>query len=242
MSSLIMAVALLALLSIGTVMGQSTSCITKLVPCGDYLNSTNTPPSSCCDPVKEVVMKELPCLCTIYETPGLLAQVGINITQALAVAVRCGVPADLSTCNATAPIPSSVPPPPGVPGNDGNRVGGIAWTGLSGILLLCASSGIGTFGAWRAWHNLVQPDYKAQQVELLALTTLPKRLLISSADNHGSLKMRISKEELDPSSQPDLGHKAYCPFKLEQCCCPIVGMKKVNSSNKFMSHRLMSLY
>ena len=99
MSSLIMAVALLGLLSIGTVMGQSTSCASKLVPCASYLNSTNTPPSSCCDSVKEVVTKELPCLCTLYETPGLLAQLGINSTQALALAGRCGVPADLSSCN-----------------------------------------------------------------------------------------------------------------------------------------------
>ncbi|KAI8537000.1 hypothetical protein RHMOL_Rhmol10G0300900 [Rhododendron molle] len=38
--------------------GQSTaSCAQKLVPCADYMNSTN-PPASCCDPLRDVVTND----------------------------------------------------------------------------------------------------------------------------------------------------------------------------------------
>ncbi|CAK9171151.1 unnamed protein product [Ilex paraguariensis] len=137
MTASIMAVVVLAVASIGIVRGQSTqTCASKLVPCVDYLNSTNPPPS-CCGPLADTVKNDLQCLCNLYETPGLLAQLGINITKALALTGHCGIPGDLSACNAAAPTSSSVPHPPGVPGNNGNRM---AWTGMSGLLLLCASA------------------------------------------------------------------------------------------------------
>lgn len=121
--------------------GQSTtSCAQKLVPCADYMNSTN-PPASCCNPLRDVVTNELSCLCTLYNTPGLLASLNVNITQALLLAGRCNVPGDLNSClKASAPSPtSSTGTPRATPGNDKNGVGRITWTGMSTILLFCTS-------------------------------------------------------------------------------------------------------
>jgi len=117
--------------------GQSTaSCASKLVACANYLNSTTRPPSSCCDPLRETVTKELPCLCNLYETPGFLASLGINVTEALRLSSSCGIPGDLSNCNSIAPTSSSVPTTPGVSGNDVGRIGS---SGLFSLLLLWAS-------------------------------------------------------------------------------------------------------
>ncbi|KAJ9173440.1 hypothetical protein P3X46_016575 [Hevea brasiliensis] len=138
MSTVVMMVAFLLLsTSTTTTNAQNVaSCAQKLIPCGDYLNTTTTPPESCCGSIKEAVTNELPCLCNLYNSPGLLQSFNINITQALALTRRCGVNADLSACT-KAESPGSVPPPPGVPGNDGSRM---AWTGFSGLLLLWVSS------------------------------------------------------------------------------------------------------
>ncbi|KAF9685713.1 hypothetical protein SADUNF_Sadunf03G0082800 [Salix dunnii] len=78
---------------------SSTSCATKLVPCQDFLATTTTPPASCCNPIKEAVANELPCLCKIYNDPVLLPSLGINVTQALLLSKRCNVTSDLSSCN-----------------------------------------------------------------------------------------------------------------------------------------------
>ncbi|KAA8521902.1 hypothetical protein F0562_012784 [Nyssa sinensis] len=119
--------------------GQPTpSCASKLVPCANYISSPN-PPASCCDPLREAVTQERDCLCNLYNTPGLLASLGINVTEALLVPGRCNIPgaSDFSACGkASAPTGSSVPPPPPVPGNDGER---IVWTGMSFLLMFCAS-------------------------------------------------------------------------------------------------------
>uniref|UniRef100_A0A2P2JA86 Bifunctional inhibitor/plant lipid transfer protein/seed storage helical domain-containing protein n=1 Tax=Rhizophora mucronata TaxID=61149 RepID=A0A2P2JA86_RHIMU len=102
-----MMLSLLVVMAVAFFVGSTTltsaqnipSCATKLIPCSDYLNSTTKPPSSCCNPVKEAVDKELPCLCNLYKNPGLLSSFGVNVTQALQISQRCGVKADLSVCN-----------------------------------------------------------------------------------------------------------------------------------------------
>ncbi|XP_011033913.1 PREDICTED: lipid transfer-like protein VAS isoform X1 [Populus euphratica] len=115
---------------------SSTSCATKLAPCQPFLATTTTPPDSCCNPIKEAVAKELPCLCKLYNDPNLFPSLGINVTQAVMLSQRCGVTTNLSSCDASAPTPTSTPP--GVPGKDGG--GRTAWTGLSGLLVLLAAS------------------------------------------------------------------------------------------------------
>ncbi|XP_050229331.1 non-specific lipid transfer protein GPI-anchored 7 [Mercurialis annua] len=138
MSTAVMTVAILFIATTITITeAQSTAtCAQKLVPCGEYLNTTTTPPNTCCSSIKEAVEKELTCLCNLYNTPGLLESFGVNVTQAIALTRRCSVNADLSACSKVgAEAPTTTPP--GVPGNDSGRM---AWTGFSSLLLLCVTS------------------------------------------------------------------------------------------------------
>lgn len=94
---------LAAALAAGVAEGQSTaSCVQKLTSCAPYLNGTSKPPATCCNPLKEAVAKEKACLCTVYNTPGLLPSLGVNTTQVATLAKSCGVDADASTiCSGT---------------------------------------------------------------------------------------------------------------------------------------------
>ncbi|KAL1826331.1 non-specific lipid transfer protein GPI-anchored 7 [Daucus carota subsp. sativus] len=108
------AVALLVVMAVMTAEGQDIpSCASGLVPCADYLNATSKPPASCCDPIKEAVTKQLPCLCNLYNTPGLLKSFGINVTQAVRLPTLCGVPGDL--CQGGKNTSSAAVPASGTP-------------------------------------------------------------------------------------------------------------------------------
>ena len=69
--------------------GETPTCASKLVACVDYLNATTTPPSSCCNPLKEAVTNEKTCLCDIYSNPSLIQAFHINLTQALNLPKLC---------------------------------------------------------------------------------------------------------------------------------------------------------
>ncbi|PIN12718.1 hypothetical protein CDL12_14678 [Handroanthus impetiginosus] len=105
--------------------GQS-DCIAKLVPCAEYLNSTNPAPT-CCNAIREVVSapNELECLCRIYRNPRSVGS--INMTQALMLPRHCNISSDVSTCKA---VPGG--------GNNGNAAGRISWTGMPAFLLVSA--------------------------------------------------------------------------------------------------------
>ncbi|EEF50975.1 non-specific lipid transfer protein GPI-anchored 7 [Ricinus communis] len=139
MSTAVMMVALLFLTTtIAPSQAQDTaSCAQNLISCAEYLNTTTTPPDSCCSSIKDAVTNDLTCLCNLYNTPGLLESFKVNVTQALALTGRCGVNSDLSACSKAGADAPTTPPPPGVPGNDGSRM---AWTGFSSLLLMCATS------------------------------------------------------------------------------------------------------
>lgn len=93
--SVFLAVSLLLTL---TAEGQTTpSCGQSLVPCANYLNATN-PPSSCCDPLKDAIKTQLTCLCNIYNTPGFLSSLGINVTEAVTLPARCKLSGGLNSC------------------------------------------------------------------------------------------------------------------------------------------------
>ncbi|CAL5429714.1 unnamed protein product [Camellia sinensis] len=78
--------------------GQPTaSCASKLTPCANYLNVTK-PPATCCDPLRQAVNQDLQCLCNLFNTPGFLESIGINVTDALGLAGRCNVTGNLSSC------------------------------------------------------------------------------------------------------------------------------------------------
>ncbi|XP_058084915.1 non-specific lipid transfer protein GPI-anchored 30-like [Magnolia sinica] len=80
---------------------QDTSCLTQLVPCLSYLNSTSTtPPSSCCNPLKSVIQSNPQCLCSmITSNAGGTLGGAINMTQALLLPARCGESVNASSCN-----------------------------------------------------------------------------------------------------------------------------------------------
>ncbi|XP_010533756.1 PREDICTED: LOW QUALITY PROTEIN: uncharacterized protein LOC104809448 [Tarenaya hassleriana] len=98
-----------------------TECVSKLVPCYSFLNTTTKPSEDCCSSIKDAVEKDLSCLCTIY---------GANLSR------RCGVPADLSACNASgAPSPKASLPPPGTPGKDTGAADKLASYGITTLIL-----------------------------------------------------------------------------------------------------------
>ncbi|CAL5442169.1 unnamed protein product [Camellia sinensis] len=145
--TVVVAVAFLAAATKGTQAQSSTpSCGAQLASCATVLNSTN-PPSSCCVPLKEALTNQTACLCNLYNTPGLLASLGINVTQALLLPQHCNIsgPA-LTACSKNPASPSSSEPSPGcgldciaTPGKHSNGVGRIALSGMSIILLFGTS-------------------------------------------------------------------------------------------------------
>ncbi|KAK1419175.1 hypothetical protein QVD17_28335 [Tagetes erecta] len=104
---------LLIATSISPAQSQAQTCASKLVSCAPYLNTTTTPPNTCCDPIKQAVATDLPCLCNLYANPSFLSGIGVNITQALRLPRLCGITSDTSICkNAQTPKGSSSKPPP----------------------------------------------------------------------------------------------------------------------------------
>lgn len=75
----------------------NTSCASNLVPCANYINSTN-PPASCCTPLKEAITNDLQCLCAIYEDPSVLKAFGINLTEAENLTTNCGIDSGTNQC------------------------------------------------------------------------------------------------------------------------------------------------
>jgi len=133
------AVVVVAVLSVGGLIGQTgaqdpMTCASKLVACQAFLNTTTTPPESCCGPIKEAVKTDLLCLCNLYNDPTVFSSLNINVTQAVQLSRRCGVTTDLSNCKTAAQSPTGEPG--GVPGNDGGR---IARTGFWSLLLVWVS-------------------------------------------------------------------------------------------------------
>ncbi|RDX77508.1 hypothetical protein CR513_42362, partial [Mucuna pruriens] len=128
-------VALVLMMSLAEAQSDSsTSCASSLTTCAQYLSSNTTPPSSCCDPIKQTVANDLACLCKVYAS-GVLQSFNVSIDQALALSRRCGITSDLSSCkNGSAPSPASGAPP-ATPGGDKGGAGRVTFTGLSFILL-----------------------------------------------------------------------------------------------------------
>ncbi|KVH90138.1 lipid transfer-like protein VAS [Cynara cardunculus var. scolymus] len=132
-SPMLLVIAVMVMLVTAQAQTQTASCASKLVSCIDYLNATTTPPSTCCDPIKEAVEKDLPCLCNLYKNPSLFTKLRINITEALRLPSLCGIPNDVSACNADSPSGSKSPL--GSAGSD-NGVAKIASSGIVGLFLI----------------------------------------------------------------------------------------------------------
>lgn len=78
--------------------GAVPSCASKLVTCAGYLNTTDTPPKSCCDPLKEAATTQAECMCAILMNRAALQAFGVAPEQGVLLAKRCGVTTDASTC------------------------------------------------------------------------------------------------------------------------------------------------
>ncbi|KAG7586526.1 Protein kinase domain [Arabidopsis thaliana x Arabidopsis arenosa] len=97
--------AAMVLVTVPAVEAQS-ECVSKIVPCFRFMDTTTKPSMDCCNSIKEAVEKDFSCLCTIYNTPGLLAQFNVTTDQALSLNRRCGVNTDLSACSGSEAPPS----------------------------------------------------------------------------------------------------------------------------------------
>lgn len=76
------------------------TCGQKLVPCYPYLNNaTVKPQADCCNPIRDAVTHDLPCLCNIYKDPNVFKTLNVNVSEALRISRECGVPTNLSSCN-----------------------------------------------------------------------------------------------------------------------------------------------
>ncbi|XP_047074554.1 non-specific lipid transfer protein GPI-anchored 9-like isoform X1 [Lolium rigidum] len=90
---------------------QPPACASKLVGCAAFMNGTDTPPDTCCGPLRETVKNERACLCALYASPEIFKAFNINLTDALRLSKRCGISDDVSSCPSNSPSSS----PPGSP-------------------------------------------------------------------------------------------------------------------------------
>ncbi|ONK71641.1 uncharacterized protein A4U43_C04F10820 [Asparagus officinalis] len=116
-------VMLIALLLVSGSAQKIPECVTKLVPCAAYLNSTQ-PPESCCKPLKDELTNDLPCLCSIFKDEKFLKSFNIDLNSVLQLPKNCGVlsfsinsSCSISPAGAPAapPVSSHFPPPAAPP-------------------------------------------------------------------------------------------------------------------------------
>ncbi|CAN7052992.1 unnamed protein product [Brassica rapa subsp. trilocularis] len=89
------------------------SCMQKLMSCQPYIHAVNPPPPpSCCGPMKEIVVKDAPCLCAVFNDPAILKTLNLTKENALDLPKACGANPDISLCSKTASLPPTAPPGP----------------------------------------------------------------------------------------------------------------------------------
>ncbi|XWS61926.1 hypothetical protein CRYUN_Cryun07bG0166600 [Craigia yunnanensis] len=135
MAKLLIMAVLVILGMMATVTDAQATCAQKLVSCYPYLNNaTAQPQDDCCNPIREAVTNDLPCLCNLYNDPNVFASLKINVSEALRISRECGVTNDLRACNATSPTA-----PPGQSGRDNGGADRIALTGITTLFLFLVS-------------------------------------------------------------------------------------------------------
>ncbi|WOL17243.1 lipid transfer-like protein VAS isoform X3 [Canna indica] len=101
-----MAMAVVVAVLTGSAAQTTPSCASNLYGCAQFINSTETPPQSCCGPLKEAAKNDLPCLCGLFNNTVILKAFNVNITQAIQMAKRCGVSTDQTACQTAAAAPT----------------------------------------------------------------------------------------------------------------------------------------
>ncbi|PAN22692.1 hypothetical protein PAHAL_4G037700 [Panicum hallii] len=105
---------------------RTPDCAAKLSSCAPYINTTGTPPDTCCGPIKDAVENDLKCLCGLYATPEIFKAFNINVTQALGVSKRCGLSDTTEACKSS---------PSGGGRNSGHRTLSVGFPGLISLFL-----------------------------------------------------------------------------------------------------------
>nr|CAD1844590.1 unnamed protein product [Ananas comosus var. bracteatus] len=80
---------------------QDSACLNQLVPCLQYINSKQTPSSSCCSPLKSLITSDPQCLCSMLTSNSATQQAGVNVTQALLLPARCGERVNAGLCTSS---------------------------------------------------------------------------------------------------------------------------------------------
>lgn len=111
----LMAMAVVAAAVAGSAAQSPPDCVSNLVGCAGYLNSTTTPPDSCCKPLKQAAKTQLPCLCSLFNNTAVLRAFNVNITQAIQMSKRCGVSTDQRACETATASGTSKPLYPPLP-------------------------------------------------------------------------------------------------------------------------------
>ncbi|KAL0731737.1 hypothetical protein Bca4012_027831 [Brassica carinata] len=89
---------------------EAMRCVAKLMPCHPYVNTDSPPPPWCCNPVKEIVEKDVTCVCGFLDHPDMLALINITQDDALNLISSCGASYDESLCsNSTVSSPDASP-------------------------------------------------------------------------------------------------------------------------------------
>ncbi|XP_054775944.1 non-specific lipid transfer protein GPI-anchored 7-like [Prosopis cineraria] len=138
MASLVVAAAAAVMAAAGEAQ-VDTNCAQQLAPCLDFVDSAN-PSLVCCNPIQNMVINDLSCLCSVYSDTDFLQSLGLNRTIALRLIRRCGLTVSFASCEASVPPPTEATLPQATPGADGGDAGRVSCTtGLAFLLLLGAA-------------------------------------------------------------------------------------------------------
>lgn len=84
---------------------ETLACMHNMMPCKQYFSSRPPPPTpppipppSCCDPMKEMIMKDIKCLCDFLNNDEVLKKYNVTHDMALSLPKACGATFDLNVC------------------------------------------------------------------------------------------------------------------------------------------------
>ncbi|RWW41296.1 hypothetical protein BHE74_00053232 [Ensete ventricosum] len=108
------------------------SCVSSLIPCAAYVNSTGRPPETCCEPLRQAVDADQQCLCAVLNDKSVLKAFNVTTDEAFRLAKSCAV-SQLTGCSG------------GGDGSDkgdahkANWIGLSSFTNLSLLLFWCSA-------------------------------------------------------------------------------------------------------
>ncbi|XP_064963494.1 non-specific lipid transfer protein GPI-anchored 9 isoform X3 [Musa acuminata AAA Group] len=111
-------------------------CVSSLIPCAAYVNSTRPLPATCCGALRQAVDADLQCLCAVLNDQSVLKAFNVTTDQAFRLAKSCGVSV-LSGCSgASSPSAMHTPTVAGGDGRDKGDAHRANWIGSSSFISL----------------------------------------------------------------------------------------------------------